>query len=318
MRGRAAEARRQLERASEIDPLSVIVATMRGFQRDLARDFAGSEREYRKALELDPHHFLGHWGMRPGAPAPPPLRGGGGGARAGGGGWRTRRSPGRCWRAAWPWPAASGRGTRGAAGARGPARAYVSPYQRATVHEALGERRRRSAAWRRPASRATPGSSGSTSIPCSTACAASRASPPVRARVMGSCRQLSRFRTISVRSSVALAPAAKASIASRIAACRPGASRSRRFVSSSTRRASPNSSSCALKVSVTPSEKTISESLRPELGHALRRRGRSRRGRAPCRPRPASRPRPSRGPASAGCGRRSRRSGGPSAAPGGP
>ena len=63
MRGRAEEGRRHLARASDIDPLSVIVATMRGFERDLARDYAGSEREYRKALELDPHHFLGHWGM---------------------------------------------------------------------------------------------------------------------------------------------------------------------------------------------------------------------------------------------------------------
>jgi tetratricopeptide (TPR) repeat protein len=46
-----------------LDPLSVIVATMRGFERDLARDYAGSEAEHRKALELDPHHFLGRWGI---------------------------------------------------------------------------------------------------------------------------------------------------------------------------------------------------------------------------------------------------------------
>jgi TolB-like protein/Flp pilus assembly protein TadD len=63
MRGRAAEARRHLERASDIDPLSVIVATMRGFERDLGRDFAAAEREYRKAVELDPHHFIGQWGI---------------------------------------------------------------------------------------------------------------------------------------------------------------------------------------------------------------------------------------------------------------
>lgn len=63
MRGRLAESERHLARAAEIDPLSVVVATLRGFQRDLARDFEGAERHYRQAVELDPHHFLGHWGL---------------------------------------------------------------------------------------------------------------------------------------------------------------------------------------------------------------------------------------------------------------
>ena len=63
MRGRLAEAERQLALAAEIDPLSVVIAAMRGFQRDLARDYEGGERHYRQAVELDPHHFVGHWGL---------------------------------------------------------------------------------------------------------------------------------------------------------------------------------------------------------------------------------------------------------------
>jgi serine/threonine-protein kinase len=63
MRGRLAEAERHLALAAEIDPLSVATVAMRGFQRDLARDYEGGERFYRHALELDPHHFVGHWGM---------------------------------------------------------------------------------------------------------------------------------------------------------------------------------------------------------------------------------------------------------------
>jgi TolB-like protein/Flp pilus assembly protein TadD len=140
MRGREAEARRHLERAADIDPLSVIVATMRGFERDLARDFAGSEREYRKALDLDPHHFLGHWGMgmalqhlgrhseavaaheqASAALEHAPF------ARA-----VVARSL-----------ALAGRVDEARAVLRAleePESAYVSPYQRATVHEALGDR----------------------------------------------------------------------------------------------------------------------------------------------------------------------------------
>jgi TolB-like protein/Flp pilus assembly protein TadD len=63
MRGRFAEAERHLALAAEVDPLSVVVAALRGFQRDLLRDFEGGERHYRQAVELDPHHFLGHWGL---------------------------------------------------------------------------------------------------------------------------------------------------------------------------------------------------------------------------------------------------------------
>ncbi len=63
MRGRLAEAERHLARAAEIDPLSVVTLAMRGFQRDLARDYGGGERYYRQAVEIDPHHFVGHWGL---------------------------------------------------------------------------------------------------------------------------------------------------------------------------------------------------------------------------------------------------------------
>lgn len=140
MRGRSAEARRHLDRASDIDPLSVIVAAMRGFERALARDHGGSEREYRKALELDPHHFVGQWGigiahqhlgryadavaaheraavLLEDAPF----------ARA-----VLARSLALAGRA----PEARAM----LAALEDPEAAYVSPYQRATVHEALGDR----------------------------------------------------------------------------------------------------------------------------------------------------------------------------------
>lgn len=142
MRGRTAEARRHLDRATDIDPLSVIVATMRGFERDLARDFASAEAEYRKALELDPHHFVGQWGMG-----------------------MVHQHLGRYAEAVAAHARASalleqapfaqavlarslalaGRGdeARGVLAAlEDPEAPYVSPYQRATVYEALGERDR--------------------------------------------------------------------------------------------------------------------------------------------------------------------------------
>ena len=140
MLGRTAEARRHLDRAADIDPLSVIVSTMRGFERDLARDFAGSEAEYRKALEIDPHHFLGQWGIGV-----------------------AQQQLGRYAEAVSsheqasvllehaPFVRAVLARSLALAGRTGEARAvlealedpegsYVSPYQRATVYEALGDR----------------------------------------------------------------------------------------------------------------------------------------------------------------------------------
>jgi DNA-binding winged helix-turn-helix (wHTH) protein/tetratricopeptide (TPR) repeat protein len=140
MRGRTAEAQRHLARATDIDPLSVIVATMRGLERDLARDFAGSEREYRKALELDPHHFLGQWGSGMA------LQHLGRYAEAASAHERASALLEEA-----PFVRAVLARSLALAGRVPEARAvlsaleapdapYVSPYQRATVHEALGDR----------------------------------------------------------------------------------------------------------------------------------------------------------------------------------
>jgi serine/threonine-protein kinase len=139
MRGRFAEAERHLSLAAEIDPLSVVAAAMRGFQCDLVGDFAGGERHYRQAIELDPHHFVGHWGLglahqhfdrHPEAVAEHrqavALLEGAAFARA-----VLARSLALAGQPdeARALLAALGDGASG----------YVSPYQRATVHEALGD-----------------------------------------------------------------------------------------------------------------------------------------------------------------------------------
>jgi serine/threonine-protein kinase len=138
MRGRFAEAERHLARAAEIDPLSVVTAAMRGFQCDLVGDYAGGERHYRQAVELDPHHFVGHWGLglahqHAGRPDEAlaehrrtvELLEGAAFARA-----VLARSL-----------ALAGQpdDARALLVELGAGAGYVSPYQRATVHEALGE-----------------------------------------------------------------------------------------------------------------------------------------------------------------------------------
>ena len=63
MRGRFAEAMDELMRAQQLDPLSLTVSTMLGFQFGLTRRPEEERRQYQKTVELDPNHFLGHWGL---------------------------------------------------------------------------------------------------------------------------------------------------------------------------------------------------------------------------------------------------------------
>ena len=63
MEGRLEEARREIERAVELDPLSIVTGALRGFQLNLAGDHAQELAQCRATVELDPNHFLGHWGL---------------------------------------------------------------------------------------------------------------------------------------------------------------------------------------------------------------------------------------------------------------
>jgi DNA-binding winged helix-turn-helix (wHTH) protein/Flp pilus assembly protein TadD len=63
MLGRFDEARSAIARAQELDPLSLVAAALMAFQAYLARDHAREMEECRKAVELDPHHFLARWSL---------------------------------------------------------------------------------------------------------------------------------------------------------------------------------------------------------------------------------------------------------------
>jgi DNA-binding winged helix-turn-helix (wHTH) protein/tetratricopeptide (TPR) repeat protein len=63
MRGRFDEAMRELLLAQQLDPLSLTVSTMLGFQFGLTRRHEEERSQYRRTVELDPNHFLGHWGL---------------------------------------------------------------------------------------------------------------------------------------------------------------------------------------------------------------------------------------------------------------
>ena len=52
-----------LARARRLDPVSLITLTLDGFQRYLARDHAAELLAYQRTVEMDPGHFLGHWGL---------------------------------------------------------------------------------------------------------------------------------------------------------------------------------------------------------------------------------------------------------------
>jgi DNA-binding winged helix-turn-helix (wHTH) protein/tetratricopeptide (TPR) repeat protein len=63
MRGRFEEALEAILLAQQLDPLSLTVSTMLGFQYTLTRRYEEEKDQYRRTVELDPNHFLGHWGL---------------------------------------------------------------------------------------------------------------------------------------------------------------------------------------------------------------------------------------------------------------
>ena len=63
MLGRLDEARTAIGRAQQLDPLSLVAATLLAFQSYLARDHGRELQECRRAVELDPNHFLGRWSL---------------------------------------------------------------------------------------------------------------------------------------------------------------------------------------------------------------------------------------------------------------
>ncbi|MGH9838611.1 MAG: tetratricopeptide repeat protein [Blastocatellia bacterium] len=59
--GRQPEARAEVRRASETDPLSLIVTAAEGYISYFGRDFDETIRHSEKALEMDPHFVPAHW-----------------------------------------------------------------------------------------------------------------------------------------------------------------------------------------------------------------------------------------------------------------
>ncbi len=63
MRGRVPEARREVQEAYLLDPVSLIANTMLGFLHCLAGDHETEAEQYRRTVELEPNQFLGYWGL---------------------------------------------------------------------------------------------------------------------------------------------------------------------------------------------------------------------------------------------------------------
>ena len=63
MSGDLEGAARRIERASEIEPLSVVTAALRGLMLSLLGDHARELEHYRATVELDPDHFVAQWGL---------------------------------------------------------------------------------------------------------------------------------------------------------------------------------------------------------------------------------------------------------------
>src|SRR4029079_12030937 len=63
MRGRLDEAARARGQAAEVDPLSPIVNGLQALESCLRGDHAAELDLHRRALDLDPAHFLAPWGV---------------------------------------------------------------------------------------------------------------------------------------------------------------------------------------------------------------------------------------------------------------
>ena len=63
LRGRRDEAARALGRAEELDPLSMVVSALVGLHHAFGGDHEQELAHARRTLELDPHQFLGHWAV---------------------------------------------------------------------------------------------------------------------------------------------------------------------------------------------------------------------------------------------------------------
>jgi serine/threonine-protein kinase len=53
----------EIARAAALEPLSVVTGALTGFQRNLAGDHQGELEQFRAVAELDPNHFIAHWGL---------------------------------------------------------------------------------------------------------------------------------------------------------------------------------------------------------------------------------------------------------------
>jgi predicted Zn-dependent protease len=63
MLGRFDEAASEIARAQEVEPLSLMGALLTAFQSDLRRDPTRELQECRKAVDLDPNHFVSRWAL---------------------------------------------------------------------------------------------------------------------------------------------------------------------------------------------------------------------------------------------------------------
>jgi TolB-like protein/Flp pilus assembly protein TadD len=63
MQGRVPEAEAEIARAQELDPLSLVGSALAGFQHYLRGSGDAEMAQWQATVDLDPNHFLGHWGL---------------------------------------------------------------------------------------------------------------------------------------------------------------------------------------------------------------------------------------------------------------